>query len=187
MKFVATSIPEIVLVELEAFDDERGFFMETYRRSEFEAHGIQAGFVQDNHSGSSRGVLRGLHYQIRQAQGKLVRAVRGEIFDVAVDLREGSPTFGKWEGVKLSEQNRRQLWIPEGFAHGFYTLSDWAEIVYKVTDYYAPEWERTLRWDDPDVDIDWPLLNEHAPLVSQKDSDGALLKDAVHFEYIPGV
>ena len=185
MKFVATSIPEIVLVDLDAFSDERGFFMETYRRSEFEANGIRADFVQENHSGSSRGVLRGLHYQIQQAQGKLVRVVRGEVFDVAVDLRKGSPTFGKWEGVRLSQENRRQLWIPEGFAHGFYALSDWAEIVYKVTDYYAPEWERTLLWNDADVDIVWPLLDGQAPLVSQKDRGGARLNETPLFDYVP--
>lgn len=183
MKFIATSIPEVVVVELDVFEDQRGFFMETYRKREFEAHGIRAEFVQDNHSGSSRGVLRGLHYQIRQAQGKLVRVVRGEVFDVAVDLREGSPTFGKWEGVRLSAQNRRLLWIPEGFAHGFYTLSDWAEIVYKVTDYYAPEWDRTLRWDDAHVDIAWPIDDDQPPVVSEKDSAGASLHEAELFDY----
>jgi dTDP-4-dehydrorhamnose 3,5-epimerase len=185
MKFIATSIPDVVVVELDVFEDARGFFTETYRKEEFEAHGIRGAFVQDNHSGSSRGVLRGLHYQIRQAQGKLVRAVCGEVFDVAVDLREGSPTFGKWEGIRLSEANRRQLWIPEGFAHGFYTLSDWAEIVYKVTDYYAPEWERTLRWDDPDVNIAWPIFDGHPPVVSEKDRAGASLDEAELFNYVP--
>lgn len=183
MKFIETSIPEIVVIETAMFEDERGFFMETYRKSLMEENGIHADFLQDNHSGSRRCVLRGLHYQIRQPQGKLVRAVRGEVFDVAVDLREGSPTFGAWVGVHLSAENRRQLWIPEGFAHGFYTLSDWAELIYKATDYYAPEWDRTLRWDDPEVGIAWPLIDDKPPLLSDKDRAGSKLSEAELFRF----
>jgi dTDP-4-dehydrorhamnose 3,5-epimerase len=186
MKFIRTEIPEIVIIETEMFEDERGFFMETYRRSLMDEHEIHADFLQDNHSGSRRGVLRGLHYQIQQPQGKLVRAVRGEVFDVAVDLREGSPTFGAWVGVNLSAENRRQLWIPEGFAHGFYTLSDWAELIYKATDYYAPEWDRTLLWDDPEVGIAWPLIDKEPPLLSEKDRAGTRLSEAELFSFAPG-
>jgi len=172
MKFAATDIPEVVLITPEARADERGFFMETYHAASFAGAGIRATFVQDNHSRSARGVLRGLHYQIRSPQGKLVRVVVGEVFDAAVDLRSSSPTFGRWVGEHLSADNKRMLWMPPGFAHGFYVLSDWAEVVYKVTDYYAPEWDRTLIWDDPHIAIRWPLVDGNPPTLSPKDAGG---------------
>jgi dTDP-4-dehydrorhamnose 3,5-epimerase len=172
MKFIPTALPDVLILEPRIFQDERGFFLETYQAEQFAAAGICAQFVQDNHSGSRRGALRGLHYQIRQSQGKLVRVVAGEIFDVAVDLRRSSPTFCKWIGTNLSALNRHQMWIPPGFAHGFYVISDWAEIFYKATDYYAPQWERTLCWNDPDLGITWPLLNGEPPVLSAKDAQG---------------
>ncbi|HAD05546.1 MAG TPA: dTDP-4-dehydrorhamnose 3,5-epimerase [Anaerolineaceae bacterium] len=178
MKFMPCRIPDVVLIEPRLFGDQRGFFMETYQQKIFAEHGITAQFVQDNHSGSRRGTLRGLHYQIQQAQGKLVRAVAGEIFDVAVDLRRSSPTFGQWVGEILSAENKRQLWIPPGFAHGFYVLSDWAEVVYKATDFYAPQWDRTLLWNDPQVGIDWPLMDGADLLISDKDRAGLTLAQA---------
>jgi len=152
--------------------------METYQACKFAEIGITMPFVQDNHSRSCQGILRGLHYQIRQAQGKLVRAVVGDVFDVAVDLRLWSPTFGKWVSAHLSAENKMQLWIPPGFAHGIYILSEWAELIYKVTDYYAPEWERTLLWNDPDLNINWPLVSRQVPILSEKDERGKLLKYA---------
>lgn len=173
MQFIPTEIPDVLIVEPKVFGDERGFFMETYQRDVFARAGIAADFVQDNHSGSRGNTLRGLHYQIRQAQGKLVRAIAGEIFDVAVDLRRSSPTFGQWIGVRLSAENKRQLWVPPGFAHGFYVLSEWAELAYKATDFYAPEWERTLIWNDPELGIQWPLQPGCEPLLSPKDAQGA--------------
>ena len=182
MEFKPTIIPDVILVEPKVFGDGRGFFMETYQAARFAAAGITAGFVQDNHSGSARGILRGLHYQIRQPQGKLVRVVAGEVFDVAVDLRRSSPTFGRWVGQRLSASNRLQIWIPPGFAHGFYVLSEWAEVVYKATDYYDPEWERTLLWNDPEVGVEWPLLEGRPPILSQKDAEGSLLQSAETFE-----
>ena len=182
MEFKPTIIPDVILVEPKVFGDGRGFFMETYQAARFAAAGITAGFVQDNHSGSARGILRGLHYQIRQPQGKLVRVVVGEVFDVAVDLRRSSPTFGRWVGQRLSASNRLQIWIPPGFAHGFYVLSEWAEVVYKATDYYDPEWERTLLWNDPEVGVEWPLLEGRPPILSQKDAEGSLLQSAETFE-----
>jgi dTDP-4-dehydrorhamnose 3,5-epimerase len=182
MKFTPTSLPDVLLIEPRVFGDERGFFMETFQEKVFSDAGIGEKFVQDNHSGSQKGTLRGLHYQVRQAQGKLVRVVAGEIFDVAVDLRRDSPTFGKWEGACLSAKNKHQLWIPEGFAHGFYVLSDWAEVVYKATDYYAPEWERTLLWNDPELKIKWPLVERVDLLISQKDSQGIRFKEAEVYE-----
>ena len=172
MKFSPTSIPEVVLIEPNVYGDERGFFMEVFRSELFARAGIDADFVQDNHSGSMQGILRGLHYQIKQTQGKLVRVVAGHIYDVAVDLRNNSPTFGLWVGHHLSAQNRLQLWIPEGFAHGFYVLSDWSEVVYKATDYYAAEWERTLIWNDPEIGIEWPLIDGKLPILSAKDQQG---------------
>ena len=178
MDVTQARIPEIQIMAPEVFSDERGFFFESYSKSEFGTLGIDATFVQDNQSGSSAGVLRGLHYQIQHAQGKLVRAISGEVFDVAVDLRRASPFFGQWVGVKLSADNRKMIWVPPGFAHGFYTLSAWAEVAYKVTDYYAPQWERTLRWDDPKVDIEWPLINGQEPILSKKDAEGVLLENA---------
>lgn len=178
MKFSPTAIPDIILIEPQVFGDERGFFMETYRLSLFSEAGLPEKFVQDNHSGSRRGALRGLHYQIRQAQGKLVRVIAGEVFDVVVDLRRSSPAFGKWVGVSLSAENRLELWIPAGFAHGFYVTSEWAEIAYKATDYYAPQWERTLLWNDPDIGIAWPLLSGEQPTLSTKDAQGKCLGEA---------
>lgn len=178
MKFMPCRIPDVVLIEPRLFGDQRGFFMETYQQKVFAEHGITAQFVQDNHSGSRRGTLRGLHYQIQQAQGKLVRVVAGEIFDVAVDLRRSSPTFGQWVGEILSAENKRQLWIPPGFAHGFYVLSDWAEVVYKASDFYAPQWDRTLLWNDPQVGIDWPLMDGADLLISDKDRAGLTLAQA---------
>jgi dTDP-4-dehydrorhamnose 3,5-epimerase len=182
MKITSTTIPEVLIIEPEVFGDERGFFLESYREKELLKFGVNCHFVQDNHSGSRQGVLRGLHYQIRQPQGKLVRVIRGEIYDVVVDIRRSSKTFGKWVGENLSDQNKLQLWIPVGFAHGFYVLSEWAEILYKTTDYYAPEWERALLWNDPDLNIHWPILEGITPVLSIKDSQGLPLAQAECFE-----
>ncbi|MCQ4227568.1 dTDP-4-dehydrorhamnose 3,5-epimerase [Stutzerimonas stutzeri] len=177
MKVVETSIPDVLIIEPKVFGDERGFFYESFNAAAFEAAtGLKRQFVQDNHSKSQRGVLRGLHYQIQQPQGKLVRVVAGEVFDVAVDLRKSSPSFGRWFGTHLSAQNQRQLWIPEGFAHGFVVLSESAEFLYKTTDYYAPEHERSLLWNDPELGIQWPF--DEAPQLSAKDQAGKLLRDA---------
>jgi dTDP-4-dehydrorhamnose 3,5-epimerase len=181
MDFSPTAIPDVLLVRPKVFQDDRGFFVETYRADAFAAAGVHAGFVQDNHSGSHRGALRGLHYQVQHAQGKLVRVVAGEVFDAAVDLRRSSPSFGQWVGAHLSAENRQMLWIPAGFAHGFYTLSEWAEVIYKVTDVYAPEWERTLAWDDPAVAIAWPLIEGQLPTLSAKDAAGKRLAEAETF------
>lgn len=177
MEFCKTKLPGVVLVQPKVFEDQRGFFMETYRRSFFEEAGIPADFVQDNHSGSVHGTLRGLHYQVQQTQGKLVRTVAGEVYDVAVDIRRGSPTFGQWTGVSLSAQNRQMLWLPPGMAHGFYVVSDWAEIIYHTTDYYAPRYERTLLWNDPVLGITWPVAPGEEPILSAKDLRGKLLDE----------
>lgn len=182
MKFIEAGLPGLIIIEPRLFEDERGFFMETYQESRFQEAGIAASFVQDNHSRSKQGTLRGLHYQIRQPQGKLVRVVSGEVFDVVVDLRRGSSGFGRWEGVFLSAENKRQLWIPPGFAHGFFVVSEWAEVLYKATDFYAPQWERTLLWNDPQIGIEWPLIEGLTPLLSPKDLQGKCLKDAEVFE-----
>ena len=184
MKITSTSLPEVLILEPKVFGDSRGFFMESYNRRAFnEAVGHDVEFVQDNHSRSTQGVLRGLHYQLPpHAQGKLVRVVQGAVFDVAVDVRRGSPTFGKWDGVELSAENHRQLWIPPGFAHGFYTLSETADLLYKVTDYYAPEWDRTLIWNDPQVNIAWPLIDGQPPVQSAKDAQGRPFSQAEVFE-----
>ena len=163
------------------FGDARGFFLETYREDRFRAGGINNRFVQENHSNSQKGVLRGLHYQSRQTQGKLVRVVAGEIFDVAVDIRRSSPTFGQWVGEILSSENKNQLWVPRGFAHGFYVLSDQADVLYKVDDYYAPEWERCILWNDPQIGIQWPLLEGVGILLSDKDKNGLRFADADMF------
>lgn len=177
MKVTPTRIPEVLILEPNVFGDERGFFMESYNLRDFqEATNWTSPFVQDNHSGSVKKVLRGLHYQIEQPQGKLVRVVSGEIFDVAVDIRESSPTFGQWVGANLSAENKKQMWVPQGFAHGFLVLSDFAEVLYKTTDFYAPEHECCIRWDDPDIGIDWPL--EGSPTLSNKDQQGAFLRQA---------
>lgn len=175
MQLIPTRIPDVLILEPKVFGDNRGFFLETYRREVFEQAGAPD-FVQDNHSKSSRGVLRGLHYQIQQPQGKLVRVVQGEIFDVAVDLRRSSPTFGQWVGELLNTDNRRALYVPPGFAHGFYVTSDTAEVTYKCTTYYAPQFERSLLWNDPALGIAWPL--DGAPLLSAKDAQGLLLAAA---------
>jgi dTDP-4-dehydrorhamnose 3,5-epimerase len=182
MEFHSTAIKEVLVVTPDVKSDQRGFFLESYRQEEYRAAGIPGPFVQDNHSGSKRGVLRGLHFQTLPPQGKLVRAVTGEVFDVAVDLRKSSPTFGRWVGEYLSAENARQLWIPAGFAHGFYVRSSWADLLYKVTDYYSPEGDRTLRWDDPALGIRWPLLDGAAPILSEKDRLGKLLSEAELFE-----
>ena len=178
MQFSPTSIPEVISIEPKVFGDPRGFFIETYRAERFAEAGIPNIFVQDNHSGSRQGTLRGLHYQIRRTQGKLLRVVVGEIFDVAVDIRRSSPTFRQWVGVTLSADNKRQLWVPPGFAHGFYVLSEWAELVYKATDIYAPEWERTILWNDPEIGIEWPIIPGTEPLLSEKDTKGTPVSDA---------
>ena len=180
MNIIPLAIPEVLRIEPRVFGDERGFFFESFRQDRFEqAVGRKVTFVQDNHSKSARNVLRGLHYQLRQSQGKLVRVVAGSVFDVAVDLRRSSPTFGKWIGEILSAENKVQLWVPEGFAHGFVVLSESAEFVYKTTDYYAPEHERCLIWHDSDVDIKWPI--QQPPMVSAKDNCGLSLRDAETF------
>jgi dTDP-4-dehydrorhamnose 3,5-epimerase len=177
VKVTACEVPEVLIIEPKVFGDERGFFYESFNAKAFaEATGVTAQFVQDNHSRSQQGVLRGLHYQVEHAQGKLVRVTVGEVFDVAVDIRRSSPTFGRWVGVHLSAQNARQLWVPPGFAHGFVVLSEHAEFLYKTTDYYTPSAERCIRWDDEDLAIDWGLTE--APKLSAKDQDGKRFKDA---------
>jgi dTDP-4-dehydrorhamnose 3,5-epimerase len=182
MEFIPTSIPEVILIQPNVFGDERGFFMETYQSQQFSAAGISTNFVQDNHSGSSKGILRGLHYQICQPQGKLIRVVVGEVFDVAVDIRRSSPTFGKFICALISAENKTQLWVPPGFAHGFYVVSEWAEVIYKATDTYAPEWERSILWNDPEIGIPWPLdLNGQEPRLSAKDCQGLPLREAEVF------
>lgn len=177
MQIQTTAIPEVLILEPTVFGDDRGFFYESFNQKRFaELTGVTRPFVQDNHSKSAKGVLRGLHYQIQQPQGKLVRVTAGAVFDVVVDLRKSSPTFGRWVGVVLSAANNRQLWIPEGFAHGFLVTSDNAEFLYKTTDYWAPEFERSLLWNDPAIGIDWPLDGE--PLLSGKDKAATLLANA---------
>jgi len=206
MKYTQLNIRDIVLIEPQVFGDHRGFFMETFRDDEFNLkitrnlkviHNLKVArnlkvtrktnaarviFVQDNHSKSSQGILRGLHYQIKQPQGKLVRVISGEVFDVAVDIRKSSPFFGKWAGAILSAENKKMLWVPPGFAHGFYVLSDEAEFTYKCTDYYAPEHERCILWDDPSIAIDWPIIPGLSPILSQKDKEGYLLENAEVFD-----
>jgi dTDP-4-dehydrorhamnose 3,5-epimerase len=182
MKVLNTSIADVLILEPEIIKDERGSFFETYQRRKFEEVGIYEPFVQDNHSQSRQGVLRGLHFQNPKPQGKLVRVVAGEIFDVAVDLRKSSETYSKWVGTNLSSASRRQVWVPPGFAHGFYVLNDWAEVVYKVTEYYNAEAEQTLRWDDQDVGVAWPMIGGKLPLLSPKDSSGRRLSELALFE-----
>lgn len=182
MKINKTDIPDVLIVEPKVFTDDRGFFMETYQKRMFSEAGLPTEFVQDNHSGSRQGILRGLHYQLKHSQGKLVRVVVGEVFDVAVDLRKSSPTFGQWTGATLSAENRRGLWVPPGFGHGYYVLSEWAEFVYKVTDFYAPDWERTILWNDPQIGIQWPLVNGQMPVISAKDAAGKALSQADIFD-----
>ncbi|GAL24231.1 dTDP-4-dehydrorhamnose 3,5-epimerase [Vibrio variabilis] len=179
MKFIETNIPDVKIIEPQVFGDERGFFMETFRTSLFNEVCGETKFVQENHSKSSRGILRGLHYQTENTQGKLVRVVKGEVFDVAVDMRQDSPTFGQWVGVYLSAENKKQLWVPEGFAHGFYVTSNEAEFVYKCTDYYNPNADVSVKWDDPTIAIDWPVSAEQSPQLSAKDESG------INFEAAP--
>ncbi len=176
MRLIKTEIPDLCLIEPKVFGDERGFFFESWNRRTFESLGIAADFVQDNQSRSVRNVLRGLHYQIQRPQGKMVRVITGEVFDVAVDLRKCSPTFGKWIGFTLSAANTRMAWIPPGFAHGFLTLSESAEFLYKTTDYWHPEHERTLLWNDPTLDVAWPLIDN--PVLAPKDQAGSAFRDA---------
>jgi dTDP-4-dehydrorhamnose 3,5-epimerase len=178
MEFTATQIPDVIVIDPVVYEDARGFFMETWQEHKFRDAGIDAKFVQSNHSRSSRGTLRGLHYQVLQPQGKLIRVLHGEIYDVAVDLRKSSPTFGQWVGETVSAGNRKLIWIPPGFAHGFLTLSEYADFEYFLTDFYAPQHERTICWNDPDLAIDWPLATGLEPLLSDKDAAGVLLKDA---------
>jgi dTDP-4-dehydrorhamnose 3,5-epimerase len=182
LEFIKTEIPDVLVISLDVFEDNRGFFMETYHARRFAESVLPYTFVQENHSGSRRGTLRGLHYQTRQVQGKLVRVIVGEVYDVVVDLRRRSPTFGKWVGVHLLAEERKQIWIPPGFAHGFYTLSEWAEMIYMTTDFYAPQWERTLLWNDPQIGIQWPLLENLPLLMSEKDRAGLTLDKADIFE-----
>lgn len=181
MNYTRLTVPDMVLMTPEVFGDHRGFFMETFRDSDFREKVSDMAFVQDNYSGSVQGTLRGLHYQIQQTQGKLVRVTKGEVFDVGVDLRRSSPNFGQWSGAVLSEENKEMLWIPPGFAHGFYVMSTYAEFSYKCTDYYAPEHERTILWDDPDIGIDWPVDAGAEVLLSEKDRKGKAFRDAEVF------
>jgi len=181
MRLIETRLKDAMIVEPKVFGDTRGFFMESWNRRTFAQLGLDLDFVQDNHSRSARGVLRGLHYQMQQMQGKLVRVVSGAVFDVAVDLRRSSPSFGQWAGVELSAENQRMFWIPPGFAHGFLVLSEFADFLYKATDYYAPEHERAILWNDPDIAIDWPLDAIGAPTLAAKDAAAAAFKDAEVF------
>ena len=179
MQVIPTAIPDVLIIEPEIFADERGFFFESWNEGAFREAGIKARFVQDNHSRSAQNVVRGLHYQIKQPQGKLIRAIAGEVFDVVVDIRRSSPTFGKWVGTKLSGEDRHMLWVPPGFAHGFVVLSEYAEFLYKTTDYYSPEYERTILWNDSNLAISWPISGE--PLLSAKDQAGTPFKQAEVF------
>lgn len=182
MKATPTSIPEVLIIEPRVFGDSRGFFFESFNQKEFfRTTGLDVSFVQDNHSRSAKGVLRGLHYQICQPQGKLVRVARGAVFDVAVDIRKSSPNFGRWVGVELTEDNHRQLWVPPGFAHGFYVLSESADFLYKTTDYYNRDFERSLLWNDPRIGISWPVEVGAQPIISVKDAQAAGLADAEVF------
>lgn len=182
MNFTPLAIPDVVLLTPKVFGDERGFFMETFRQSAFEAHCGAYSFVQDNHSLSAHGILRGLHYHLEKPQGKLVRVTRGEVFDVAVDLRRSSPTFGQWVGATLSAENKQMLWVPPGFAHAFYVTSEEAEFQYKCTDYYNPGDEYSIRWDDPTLAIAWPLVEGKPPRLSEKDAQGLSFQEAPKFD-----
>jgi dTDP-4-dehydrorhamnose 3,5-epimerase len=181
MKYIPLDIPDVILIEPQVFGDHRGFFMETFREDEFHKNVAPVTFVQDNHSKSTQSILRGLHYQIKQTQGKLVRVTSGEVFDVAVDIRKSSPFFGKWIGTTLSAENKNMLWVPPGFAHGFYVISREAEFTYKCTDYYAPEHERSILWNDPSINIDWHIIPGSSPILSQKDKDGITLENVQVF------
>lgn len=180
MKIIPTAIPDVLIIEPKVFGDQRGFFFESFNSYTFEElTGVKCEFVQDNHSRSVKNVLRGLHYQIQHPQGKLVRICVGEVFDVVVDIRKSSPTFGQWVGATLSADNKRQMWVPEGFAHGFLVLSEVAEFLYKTTDYWYPEFERSIIWNDPEIGVSWPI--EEAPILAKKDASGALLREAECF------
>jgi dTDP-4-dehydrorhamnose 3,5-epimerase len=176
-----TQIPDVLILEPTVHRDDRGFFLESWREEWLESRGVIARFVQDNHSYSTRGTLRGLHYQLETPQGKLVQVISGEVYDVAVDIRRSSPTFGRWVSVRLSADDHRQLWIPPGFAHGFYVVSDSADVLYKCTEYYDPPQDRSLKWDDPDIGIDWPLISGCPPLLSKKDASAPRLRDATTY------
>jgi len=182
MHIIETDIPDLLIIELKVFGDDRGFFMESWNEQTFAEAGLDQTFVQDNHSRAQQGTLRGLHYQTRLTQGKLVRVTQGKVYDVAVDLRKSSPTFGQWFGIELSETNHRMLWIPPGFAHGFYVISPVADFMYKCTNIYAPEHERTIRWDDETLAIEWPLIEGERPLLSARDANGSTFTDAEVFE-----
>lgn len=182
MKVVGTPIDGLLIIEPQVFGDERGFFIETWQAERYREAGVEGTFVQDNHSRSRRGILRGLHYQIQNPQGKLVRVTAGEVFDVAVDLRRSSKTFGQWHGVILSAENHRQFWVPPGFAHGFYVMSESADFNYKCTDYYSPDFERSLLWDDAEVGIEWPLVDGERPQLSPKDAAASSLANAEVFD-----
>lgn len=182
MEIIGTDIKDVKVLSPKVFGDARGFFMETWRENDFKERVADVDFVQDNHSKSAQGVLRGLHYQIRHPQGKLVRVTSGEVFDVAVDIRKESPDFGKWVGVVLSEENKKMFWVPPGFAHGFYVISPVAEFVYKCTDYYAPDYEKSIIWNDPAINIQWPLVEGVTPQLSVKDEQGVSLENAEVFE-----
>lgn len=182
MKLIDTRIPDVKIIEPAVFGDARGFFMESWHAGKFAELGLDLPFVQDNHSRSRQGILRGLHYQVEQAQGKLVRVTSGKVFDVAVDLRRSSPTFGQWVGAELSDENHHMLWVPPGFAHGFYVMSASADFLYKCTDFYAPQHEHCIRWDDPTLAIDWPLADGQPPLVSGKDAQGKHWQEAITFQ-----
>ena len=181
MKVETTALPEVLILTPQLFGDERGFFMESYNQQTFNEIGVDATFVQDNHSRSKQGILRGLHYQIEQPQGKLVRVTQGEVYDVAVDIRRNSPNFGRWVGVHLSASNHQMLWVPPGFAHGFYVISDSADFLYKCTELYAPEHERCIQWDDAEIGIQWPLIEGQPPQLSAKDQQGSPLSKAEVF------
>jgi len=181
MKIIATDIADVKILEPAVYGDERGFFCESWNRDVFAENGLPVDFVQDNHSRSSQGILRGLHYQTENTQGKLVRVTSGAVFDVAVDLRKSSPTFGHWVGVELSEKNHRMLWVPEQFAHGFYVMTNSADFLYKCTRMYSPQYEQSIKWDDTDLGIEWPLVDGAAPTISDKDADGLAFSVAPHF------
>ena len=182
MQIIDTALDSVKIIEPKVFGDDRGFFLESWNKQLFEDNGLPSHFVQDNHSRSSQGVLRGLHYQLKNAQGKLVRVTSGEVFDVAVDMRKSSPQFGQWMGVLLSESNKRQLWVPPGFAHGFYVVSESADFQYKCTDYYSPEHERSLMWNDPTVGVEWPIIEGTEPLLAAKDAAGLPIEQCDTFD-----
>lgn len=181
MEFVPTRLPEVVLIKPKVFGDSRGYFLESWQQKKFADAGIEANFVQDNHSHSSQWILRGMHYQIRQTQGKLVRVTRGAVYDVAIDIRRSSPRFGQWVGVELNDTNHHMLWVPPGFAHGFVALTDQVDFLYKCTDLYAPQYERTIRWDDPAVGIEWPLPAGVTPLLAARDAQAGGIQDVEVF------